>query len=214
MATRLATRIDCNVLILDLQSDDGYPRLECSVLHSIAGAIEHLHRSPELTGAVITGAEKAFAVGAEISELTTLARAGGDAAFAFAREGQAVMNSIARSPKRVVAVIQGFCLGGGLDLALACHARAATRDAVFAHPGGALGIMTGWGGTQRLPRLIGKARAMEIFVTGRRVDAGIAQAWGLIDEMIDQDELRASQHRSNFWTTRFHSYFAQVKQHV
>jgi enoyl-CoA hydratase/carnithine racemase len=97
---------------------------------------------------------------------------------------------------------------------LACHARAATRDAVFAHPGGALGIMTAWGGTQRLPRLIGKARAMEIFVTGRRVDAAVAQAWGLIDEMIDPEDLRALQQGSNSWTTRFHSYFAQVIQNA
>ena len=203
VATRLATRIDGNVLVLKLESDDGYPRLERSVLHSIASCIEHLNRSPKLVGAVITGTERAFAAGAEIAELTELAGAGGDAAFEFAREGQAVLNSVARSRKRVVGAIQGYCMGGGLDLAVACHARAATLDAVFAHPGGALGIMTGWGGTQRLPRLIGKARAMEMLVTGRRVDAAEARAWGLIDEIIEPEDVRAMPFGRTPLTMRF-----------
>jgi enoyl-CoA hydratase len=193
VGTRLATGIDRNRLILKLECNDGYPRLERSVLSSIANAIEHLNHSPKLVGAVITGTEKAFAAGAEIAELATLAGAGPAAAFQFAREAQAVMNYVARSRKRVVAAIQGFCIGGGLDLALACHARTATRDAVFAHPGGSLGIITGWGGTQRLPRLIGKARAMEMFVSGRRVDAAEAQAWGLVDKIVEIEDVRAMQ---------------------
>ncbi len=199
MATRLATRIDRDILVLTLESDDGYPRLERSVLASIASAIEHLNRSGGLAGAVITGTEKAFAAGAEIAELAALAGAGRDAAFEFAREGQAVMRCVARSRKRVVAAIQGFCMGGGLDLALACHARAATRDAVFAHPGGALGILTGWGGTQRLPRLIGKARAMEMLVTGRRADAAEAREWGLVDEIIEPQDVKLPWRRAGMW---------------
>src|ERR1700679_3742638 len=99
------------------------------------------------------------------------------------------MNAVARSRNPVVAAIRGFCFGGGLDLALACHARIASDDAVFAHPGGALGIITGWGGTQRLPRLIGEARAIEMFVTGRRVDAREAREFGLIREIVSADRL-------------------------
>lgn len=143
VATRLVRRINSNVLVLNLEAHDGYPRPECPVLRLIASAIENLNHSPALVGAVIGGSKKVFAAGAEIAELRELAVTNGDAAFEFAREGQAVMNCVARSRKRVVAVIQGYCMGGGLDLALACHGRAATHDAVFAHPRGALGIMTG-----------------------------------------------------------------------
>jgi len=191
-----------------LEADDGYPRLERALLRSIASAMDDLNRSPELVGAVILGTKEAFATGAEIAELTELSGTGDDAAFEFAREGQARMNCVARSRKRVVAVIQGYCMGGGLDLALACHRRTATRDAVFAHPGGALGIMTGWGGTQRLPRLIGKARAMEMMVTGRRVGAAEARAWGLIDEMIEQDDGDSMPGRSDLWTMRCNQWLA------
>ncbi len=146
------------------------------MLDAIEREMKRLDSEAALRGCVITGTERAFAAGAEISELAELGRAEG---FEFARRGQAVMRSVARSRKRVVAAVRGFCFGGGLDLALSCDVRVAADDAVFAHPGGALGIFTGWGGTQRLPRLIGKARAVEMFVTGRRVDAREATEWGL-----------------------------------
>ena len=166
MATRLVSQIHKDILVLTLEGDDGYPRLERGVLDAIEREMERLADDAALAGCVITGSERAFAAGAEISELVALGREEG---FAFARRGQRVMNAVADSPKRVVAAIRGYCFGGGLDLALACSARVATDDSVFAHPGGTLGIITGWGGTQRLPRLIGKARAMEMFVIGRRM---------------------------------------------
>ena len=96
------------------------------------------------------------------------------------------------SAKPVIAAIRGYCIGGGLDLALACHARVAARDAVFAHPGVTLGIITGWGGTQRLPRLIGRGRALEMFVTGGRIGAEQALAWGLVNEVSTSDDLMAA----------------------
>ena len=95
------------------------------------------------------------------------------------------MGAVANSPRPIIAAIRGYCMGGGLDLALACHARIASRDAVFAHPGGSLGILTGWGGTQRLPRLIGRSRALEMLVTGRRVDAEEAFVYGLVEKIAD-----------------------------
>ena len=131
---------------------------------------------------MITGTERAFAVGAEISEIANLTAV---AAFEFSRYGQRVMRAVANSSKPIVAAIRGYCIGGGLDLALACHARVASRDAVFAHPGGSLGIITGWGGTQRLPRLIGRSRALEMLVTGRRLDAEEAFACGLVQKIAD-----------------------------
>jgi enoyl-CoA hydratase/carnithine racemase len=189
VATRLVSRTHADILYIRLESDDGYPRLERGVLAGLEREMGRLADDGELPGCVITGTERAFAAGAEISELAALARGEG---FAFARCGQQAMRAVERSRKPVVAAIRGFCFGGGLDLALACHARAASDDAVFAHPGGSLGIITGWGGTQRLPRLIGKSRAMEMFVTGRRVDANEALVVGLIDRVVDAAELLES----------------------
>ena len=95
--------------------------------------------------------------------------------------GQALMDAIDRSPAPVYAVISGYCMGGGLDLALACHHRIASPHAVFGHRGAALGLITGWGGTQRLPRLIGKGRTLEMFVAAEKVSAAQALRIGLVD---------------------------------
>jgi enoyl-CoA hydratase len=169
-----------DILVLTLGSYDGFPRLERRILAKIEEQIAQLAEQREVAGAVITGTERAFAVGAEISELASLTPA---LAFEFSRYGQSVMRAVANSPKPVIAAIRGHCIGGGLDLALACHARIASRDAVFAHPGGSLGIITGWGGTQRLPRLIGCSRALEMLATGRRLDAREALNCGLVEKI-------------------------------
>ena len=168
-------------MLLTLESDDGFPRLERRILAEIEAQVAKLAATHELAGAVITGTERAFAVGAEISELANLTPA---SAFEFARCGQSVMRALVNSPKPIVAAIRGYCMGGGLDLALACHVRIASRDAVFAHPGGSLGIITGWGGTQRLPRLIGRSRALEMLATGRRLDARGALDYSLVQKIV------------------------------
>ena len=186
MSTRLVATTREDILLLTLESDDGYPRLERAVMNALVGEMSRFAETPEFAGAVITGTERAFAVGADIAEVAQL---NGTAAFEFSRRGQEVMAIIARSRKPVVAAIHGFCLGGGLDLALACHARIATEDAVFAHPGGALGIITGWGGTQRLPRLIGRGRALEMFVTGGKLSAQEAFSCGLTAGVSSNTEL-------------------------
>jgi enoyl-CoA hydratase/carnithine racemase len=166
-----------DILLFTLESDDGFPRLERRILSEIKTPITNVAEDRELAGAVITGTERAFSTGAEITELAGLTPS---EAFEFARYGQSVMQAIAGSPKPIVAAIRGYCMGGGLDLALACHARIASPDSVFAHPGGSLGIITGWGGTQRPPRLIGRARAVEIFVTTLRLNANEAHEWSLV----------------------------------
>jgi enoyl-CoA hydratase len=181
VGSRLSAAQHDGILLLTLESDDGFPRLERRILAEIEAQVATLAGTPEVVGAVITGTERAFAVGAEISELANLTPA---SAFEFARRGQSAMRAVANSPKPVVAAIRGYCIGGGLDLALACHARIASSDAVFAHPGGRLGIITGWGGTQRLPRLIGRGRAIEMLVTGRRLDATEALDCGLIQKLV------------------------------
>ena len=183
MSTRLRLARRDEILILSLESHDGFPRLERRILTEIEAQIARLAENREIAGVVITGSNRAFAVGAEISEIANLAPA---SAFEFSRRGQSVMRAIANSPKPVIAAILGYCMGGGLDLALACHARIASPVAVFAHPGGSLGIITGWGGTQRLPRLVGRSCALEMLVTGRRLDAKEALAWGLIQEIATE----------------------------
>jgi enoyl-CoA hydratase len=182
VGSRLSVARHDGVLLLTLESDDGFPRLERTILAAIEEQIVRLAEQRELAGAVISGTERAFAVGAEISELANLTPA---LAFEFSRYGQRAMRAVANSPKPVVAAIRGYCMGGGLDLALACHTRIASSDAVFAHPGGSLGIITGWGGTQRLPRLIGQSRAIEMLVTGRRLYAKEAFACGLVQKIAD-----------------------------
>lgn len=174
------------IVVLTLASDDELPRIERRVLAEIASHIEQLASNRAVAGCVITGTERAFAVGADIGELARLTPA---EAHEFSREGQRVMRLVERSRVPVIAAIQGYCMGGGLDLALACHARIATPDAVFAHPGGSLGILTGWGGTQRLTRLIGRARALEMFLTGRRVGADQAVDYGLVRAVVSSGEL-------------------------
>lgn len=123
-----------------------------------------------------------FSAGADLNEIAQLS---GPDALAFAHAGQKLMNLIEQFPAPVFAAISGYCMGGGLDLALACHRRIAAPNAIFGHRGAALGLITGWGGTQRLPRLIGKARALEMFVAAEKVHAHKALQIGLVDTVVE-----------------------------
>ena len=134
---------------------------------------------------VFTGADEVFASGADLREIDRL---DGEDAREFAHLGQSLMNKIAGTPLITIAAINGYCFGGGLDLALACNRRIATSNAVFSHPGAGLGIITGWGGTQRLPQLIGEAAALELLLTAGRFDSQWALRTGLV-EAIDADPL-------------------------
>ncbi|HST10026.1 MAG TPA: enoyl-CoA hydratase/isomerase family protein, partial [Terriglobales bacterium] len=128
------------------------------------------------------GGKKFFSAGADLSEIQALNRA---AALAFAQMGQRLMSAIAQFPAPVYAAIHGYCMGGGLDLALACHRRIASPYAVFGHRGAALGLMTGWGGTQRLPQIIGKGRALQLFVAAEKLHARQALSIGLVDAIAE-----------------------------
>ncbi len=131
---------------------------------------------------IIAGNERFFSAGADLTEIAAL---NGPAAYEFSKMGQALMNAVAQFPAPVFAAISGYCMGGGLDLALACHRRVASPNAVFGHRGAALGLLTGWGGTQRLPRLIGKGHALEMLVTAEKIDALKALRVGLIEAIAD-----------------------------
>jgi enoyl-CoA hydratase len=137
---------------------------------------------PNVETIVFTGTDDVFASGADIRELTSLDPA---SARKFSKMGQELFQAIADARQITIAAINGYCMGGALDLVLACDIRLASANAVFAHPGARLGIITGWGGTQRLPRLIGKARAIEFFATARRISSEEARAIGLITQIHD-----------------------------
>lgn len=136
----------------------------------------------DISGVIVTGTEDVFASGADIRELAQLHP---QTASKFSGYGQAVFQKIAEARQVTIAAINGYCMGGALDLALACDIRVASAGALFAHPGAKLGIITGWGGTQRLPRVIGRARALEFFATARRYTSDAALEIGLITRIGD-----------------------------
>ena len=154
--------------------------LSVATLEELEEVVTALVARTDISTIIFTGAGDTFASGANIRELGALTP---ETASGFARRGQRLMQRIADAPQLTVAAVNGYCMGGGLDLALACRLRCASPTAVFAHPGARLGIITGWGGTQRLPRLIGQARALEIFTTARRVTADEAFEIGLVNRV-------------------------------
>lgn len=154
--------------------------LSVATLEELEASVARLAARPRLRALIFTGTNDVFASGANIRELQQLTH---DTAREFARRGQRLMQAIADAPQLTVAAINGYCMGGGLDLALACDLRVASPDATFAHPGARLGIITGWGGTQRLPQLIGATRALEIFTTAKRLTSIEAFEIGLVNRV-------------------------------
>jgi enoyl-CoA hydratase/carnithine racemase len=152
-------------------------RLTSDTVTKLTSEIANLSASPKPL--IITG-EPNFSAGADLNEIAALT---GPQAYVFSAMGQQLMHAIATFPAPVIAAINGFCMGGGLDLALACHRRIAAPSAVFGHRGASLGLITGWGGTARLPRLIGKGRALELFITAEKLSAQQALAIGLVDAL-------------------------------
>jgi enoyl-CoA hydratase/carnithine racemase len=167
-------------LVLRLRSEDGTNRLSRECVLALQEIVRRLGAEPRPL--VITGNAKFFSAGADLAEITAL---DGPSAHEFAKMGQALMHSVEEFPAPVFAAISGYCMGGGLDLALACHRRIARPNAIFGHRGAALGLITGWGGTQRLPRLVGKGVALEMFVTAEKLSADRALAIGLIEVVVE-----------------------------
>lgn len=159
------------------------------VIEALGAALDALESDAELRGVLITGAgEKAFVAGADI---TRMREQTAPQAHAFASRAQAVLKRLERLPVPVVALVNGFCLGGGCELALACDWAVASDNAVFGQPEVQLGIIPGFGGTQRLPRRVGPAMALDLITTGRKVDADEALRIGLVNQVMPQAELDA-----------------------
>lgn len=153
------------------------PTLEC--LHRF---IDSINSTTEFKKIIFTGTEDVFASGADLREIAEVTK---ETAREFALRGQNLMRKIENAPQKTIAAVNGFCFGGALDLALACDVRIASPNAIFCHPGVNLGIVTGWGGTQKLPRLIGEAKALEMFLTAKRVDAMEALKFNLVNEIAE-----------------------------
>ncbi|MBI3586812.1 MAG: enoyl-CoA hydratase/isomerase family protein, partial [Ignavibacteriales bacterium] len=150
-------------------------------------AFEIIKNNSSVDVVILTGAgEKAFVAGTDIKELTELNTESGKF---FSEGGQAVFNLIENLGKPVIAAVNGYALGGGTELALACHIRIASENAKFGQPEVNLGIIPGYGGTQRLARLVGKGRAMELILTGDQIDAQEAYRIGLVNKVVPQAEL-------------------------
>jgi enoyl-CoA hydratase len=182
VAPRVLTQERGTVAVIRLDRPAERNPLSTETLDELERAFTRLSSRTDLQALVFTGSRDVFASGANIRELCELTP---DAARRFSERGQRLFQSIADAPLLTVAAVNGFCMGGGLDLALSCDMRVASPSAVFGHPGARLGIITGWGGTQRLPRVVGAARAFEMFLTARRVSAAEALEMGLVRHIFD-----------------------------
>ena len=181
VADRIAT--------LTVNRPDKLNALNDAVIAELGRAIDELRERDDVAGIVLTGAGRAFVAGADIAELA----AGSPVETqALAARGQAVFRRFETSPKPVVAAVNGFALGGGCELAMACHVRIAAEGAKFGQPEVKLGICPGYGGTQRLPRLVGKGRALQLLLTGDMIDATEAHRIGLVNEVVPTGEAVAA----------------------
>ncbi len=175
------------VLTLTINRPEKLNALNHQTLSEINNAITEAQTDKDIAVIIITGSgEKSFIAGADISEL---AQSNAVSGMFFAEFGQKVMTNIEQSSKPVIAAINGFALGGGCELAMSCHMRIAADNAMFGQPEIKLGVIPGFGGTQRLVRLIGKGRAMEMNLMGGMIDANRAYDIGLVNKVVSQDEL-------------------------
>ena len=181
-SSAIVTKLDGAIAVIRFNRPAQRNPLSISTLRDLERVWSELTLRDNVKTLIFTGTADAFASGANIRELAQLDSA---SAFQFSQLGQRLFQTIADAKQLTIAAINGYCLGGALDLALACDIRVASESAVFSHPGARLGIITGWGGTQRLPRIIGRARALEFFATARRYSSAAALELGLIRQVGD-----------------------------
>jgi enoyl-CoA hydratase len=167
--------------------------LDNETLDGLHKIIQEAYQSHETRGIIITGeGEKAFVAGADIRQLSSL---NAEEALVLAEKGQQLFKRIADCPKPVIAAVNGFALGGGCELAMACHMRIATENAKFGQPEISLGIIPGYGGTQRLAQLVGRGKALELIVTGDTITAQEAKTLGLVNHVVaTREEMMALAH--------------------
>jgi enoyl-CoA hydratase len=184
MYKTLLTDLTDNILTVTINRPDKLNALNKTVISELGEVVEEIYNNKDIKSAILTGAgQKAFVAGADISEFQGLSKEAGQTLSA---RGSDIFFRIASCPKPVVAAINGFALGGGCELAMACHFRLCVPSAKFGQPEVNLGLIPGYGGTQRLTKLIGRGRAIEIMLTGRMVEATEAHTMGLVNYIIDE----------------------------
>ncbi|RAJ04090.1 enoyl-CoA hydratase [Chitinophaga skermanii] len=187
MYETLSTQLSEGIFIITINRPSKMNALNATVMSELALAIDEVYTNKDIKSAIITGSgEKAFVAGADISEFLSLTTTQG---AELAKKGHVVFQRIEECPKPVVAAVNGFALGGGCELAMACHFRVAAENAKFGQPEVNLGIIPGYGGTQRLVQLIGKGKAMELMMTADMIDAGEAYTLGLVNHVVRLEEL-------------------------
>ena len=186
MYSTLHTALSDNILTVTINRPDKLNAINRTVMSELGEVVEEIYSNKDIKGAIITGAgPKAFVAGADISEFQGLSREEGEA---LAKKGQDIFTRIESSPKPILAAVNGFALGGGCELAMACHFRLAGANARFGQPEVNLGLIPGYGGTQRLTQLVGKGKALELMLTGRMMEPAEALQSGLINYIIEEPD--------------------------
>jgi enoyl-CoA hydratase len=175
--------------VVTINRPDKLNALNIALVGELETCIQELRGRADVGAVILTGAGRAFAAGADVAEIAALNPA---EAQAFAARGQCVFRLFETSPKPTIAAVNGFALGGGCELSMSCHVRVASDNAKFGQPEVKLGLLPGYGGTQRLPRLVGRGRALQLMLTGEAIDAAEALRIGLANKVVPAAELLAS----------------------
>ncbi len=187
MYQTLLTSLENNIFTITINRPDKLNALSKEVFTDLNKALDEVNSNAEIKSVIITGAgPKAFVAGADISEFGGLNK---EEAMTLAKRGQDTFARIENSPKPIVAAVNGFALGGGCELAMSCHFRIASENAKFGQPEVNLGLIPGYGGTQRLVQLIGKGKAMELLMSAHLVDANEAKQLGLVNYVTTAETL-------------------------
>ena len=187
MYKTLLTEITEGIFIITINRPDKLNAINGQVMDDLSVAIDELYQNPSIKAAIITGAgSKAFIAGADISGFMGLSKQEGQS---LAKKGQDIFFKIENAPKPVIAAVNGFALGGGCELCMACHFRLCSTNAKFGQPEVNLGLIPGYGGTQRLTLLVGKGKALELMMTGGMISAEEALQYGLVNYVTSAEEL-------------------------
>ncbi len=183
----LLTSLENNILTITINRPEKLNALNKDVFADLESVVDEVYKNDEIRSVIITGAgQKAFVAGADITEFSGLSV---DEGKTLAEKGQKTFARIEASPKPIIAAVNGFALGGGCELAMACHFRIASENAKFGQPEVNLGLIPGYGGTQRLVQFIGKGRAIELLITGNMLEANTALSYGLVNAVVPAEEL-------------------------
>jgi enoyl-CoA hydratase len=187
MYNTLLTNLENGIFTITVNRPDKMNALNQEVMTDLNNVMDEVYKNDEIKSVIITGAgNKAFVAGADISEFSGLSQQQG---MALAKKGQDIFFKVENCPKPVIAAVNGFALGGGCELAMACHMRVASDNAKFGQPEVNLGLIPGYGGTQRLTMLVGKGRAIEFLLTGSMMEAATALRLGLVNYVVPQEQL-------------------------